>query len=201
MAAVNEQGTASNQVMLPQEARAQAMVFSEDIGLGAISKAGALPLGSEGQWMEFAEKKLKSEENLDYQALLWEAGSEIAELKQIEQGGLNITYEQELLDKMEQWFIAGGGKIHFSKPVVTKENGFQVLATEDIHEYDPVITAPLKLIMCRQTARNVLIQGRGKYLGEELTKSFDKNELWGMVVFVLHEYYKEVYGIPSPDSG
>lgn len=192
--AVNQQGTFSNQVMLPEEAKAHAVAFAEDIGLGAISKAGALPLGSEGEWVEFAEKKLKNEENLDYQALLWEIGTELAEKKYIEQGGVNLTFEQELLTNMENWFYRGGGKLHFVKPHVSKESGFQLIALEDISEFDPVIQSPLKLIMCRQTARNVLIDGRGKYLGEELEKTFQKNELWGMVIFVLHEYYKEVAG-------
>jgi hypothetical protein len=34
----------------------------------------------------------------------------------------------------------------------------------------------------------------GKYLGEELTKTFEKNELWGLTIFLLHEYYKEIAG-------
>lgn len=192
--AVNQQGTTSNQIMLPEEARAHALVFTEAIGLGAISKAGALPLGSAGEWLEFAEKKLKNDEKLDYQALLWEIGSEVAEKKFIEQGGFNLTMEQEALDNMSQWFMRGGGKLHFVKPTVSKANGFKLIATEPVNEYDVVISAPLKLIMCKQTARNVLIAGRGRYLGEELQKTFEKNELWGMVVFILHEYYKEVSG-------
>lgn len=193
-AAVNQQGASSNQVMLPQEARAMAMAFVEDIGLGAISKAGALPLGTDGEWLHFAEKKLKHDESLDYQALLWELGSEIAETLQRERGGMNITNELALVKRMEEWFYKQGGKIHFAKPTVTKENGFQLIATEDVNEFDPVIQAPLQAIMCRQTARNVVIPNRGRYLGEELQKTFDKNELWGMVIFVLHEYYKEING-------
>jgi hypothetical protein len=44
--------------------------------------------------------------------------------------------------------------------------------------------------MCKQTARNVLIKKKGKYLGEELTKTFEKDEEWGLAIFLLHEYYK-----------
>jgi hypothetical protein len=193
-AAVSQQTTFSGQVMLPQEARAMGVAFIEDIGLGAISKAGALPLGTEGEWLSFAEKKLKQEESLDYQALLWELGSEIIERNQRERGIMNLTHEMNLVKNMEAWFYKGGGKIHFSKPTVSIEEGFQMITNEDVNEYDAVITAPLQLIMCRQTARNVVIPNRGKYLGDELQKTFDKNELWGMVVFVLHEYYKEVNG-------
>eukprot|EP01031_Cornospumella_fuschlensis_P043345 gene43345-52984_t len=182
-AAVTSQTTSSNQVVAPHEARAMAMQFGEEIGLGAISKAGALPMGTQGEWLEFAEKKLKHDESLDYQALLWELGTEVAETKFIEQGGLNVTLEQELLEKMVEWFDKGGGKLHFAKPVVSKEKGFKLVATEEHHEYDPVITSPLKLIMCKQTARNVLVHSRGKYLGEELQKTFDKDEILGMVIF------------------
>eukprot|EP01034_Spumella_vulgaris_P023794 gene23794-30063_t len=192
---VNQQGAASGGgLMLPQEARASAIVFNEEVGLGAISKTGALPMGGDGQWLTLAESKLKKDAGMDYQALLWEMGTEVAENAQIEQGGLNVTYEQELLAKLDVWFTEGGGKLHFAQPTVSRESGFKLLATEDIHESDPVVTVPFKMVMCKQTARNVVINGRGKYLGEELAKTFDKNELWGMVVFLLHEYYKEVAG-------
>lgn len=159
-----------------------------------MSKAGALPMGMEGEWLKFAEKKLKNDESLDYQALLWEIGSEIAEQEQLARGGMNITYEQELVSKMETWFAKGGGRIHFAKPIVTLEEGFQLIATEDVQEFDPIITAPLQLVMCKQTALNVVIPNRGRYLGEELKKTFEKNELWGLVIFLLHEYYKEING-------
>ena len=194
-AAVNSQGTAGgNQVMLPQEAHALAVAFNEDIGLGAIAKTGALPMGTEGEWIDLAVKKMKKENSLDYQALLWELGSEELEKQQIERGGINVTYEEELLENMYEWFTKGGGKLKYIKPAVSKEVGFELLAEEDIGDNEPVISAPLKLIMCRQTARNVLIPNRGKYLGDELSKTFDKNELWGMSIFLLHEYYKEIAG-------
>ena len=195
-AAVHAQSAncADGQVILVEEAKAMAVVFNEEIGLGAISKAGALPMGAAGEWLELAEDKLKKDASLDYHALLWEIGSEVAESRFNENGGMNITYENEILDKMEAWFIKGGGKIHFSKPNVSKESGFKLIATEDVHEMDAVVTMPMKLIMCKQTARNVVISNRGKYLGEELAKTFEKNELWGMAIFLLHEYYKEING-------
>ena len=106
---------------------------------------------------------------------------------------MNVTHEQELLDSMATWFAKGGGKLQFATPTIT-ERGFKLVANEAIHDQDAVISAPLKLIMCKQTARNVMIESRGKYLGEELQKTFDKNELWGMTIFLLHEYYKETAG-------
>lgn len=195
-AAVSAQSAsgAADQVVLAEKAKAMAVIFSEEIGLGAISKAGALPMGTKGEWVALAEDKLKKDAGLDYNALLWEIGSEIAEANQNKNGVINVTLENTLLQNMETWFLNGGGKIHFSKPSVSKESGFKLIATEDIHEMDAVVTMPMKLIMCKQTARNVVIYQRGKYLGEELSKTFDKNELWGMAVFLLHEYYKEVNG-------
>jgi len=198
--AVNSQGKSSGaagsggELISAHDAKASALVFNEEIGLGAISKTGALPLGSDGEWLELAEKKLKKDASLDYQALLWEKGSEVAERAQIQRGGLNITLEQELLTKMEEWFATGGGKLQFVKPSVTREGGFQLIAEEDILVGDAFVSVPMKLIMCRQTARNVVISNRGKYLGDELQKTFEKDEMWGMTVFLLHEYYKEVNG-------
>lgn len=194
-AAVNSQGKANGEIILTAaENQVRAMVFSEEIGLGAISRTGALPMGSQGEWLKLAENKMKKENKLDYQSLLWEMGSEIGENEFISQGGINATYEQELLDRMEEWFIRGGGKLMYAKANRTESDGFKLLATEDLHESDPILAMPMKLIMCKQTARNVVIQNRGKYLGEELQKTFEKNELWGMTVFLLHEYYKEVAG-------
>lgn len=191
-AAVNSQGTSGQ--LVAQEAKASALAFNEEVGLGAISKTGALPMGAEGEWLSIAEEKMKKEASLDYQALLWEMGTALSEDQQIERGGLNLTMEEELLRGMEEWFIAGGGKLQFTKPNVTLEEGFKLIATEDINENDAVVTVPMKLIMCKQTARNVVIGQRGKYLGEELQKTFDKDEEWGMVMFLLHEYYKETAG-------
>jgi hypothetical protein len=191
-AAVNAQ--TGTQLMSLHEARVNAVAFNEEIGLGAISKTGALPMGSEGEWLQLAESKLKKDADIDYQSKLWELGTEVAETAQVERGGLNVTHEDELLSKMEKWFRDGGGKLNYVRPSISRENGFQLIATEDVNPGDAFVSVPMKLIMCRQTARNVAIANRGKYLGEELQKTFDKNEMWGMTVFLLHEYYKEVNG-------
>jgi hypothetical protein len=34
-------------------------------------------------------------------------------------------------------------------------------------------------------------------IGEELKKTFEKDEAWGLAVFLLHEYYKEISGMGS----
>lgn len=186
--------SSSGQLITSQAATANAIVFNEEVGLGAISKTGALPMGSDGEWLALAEKKLKKEQSLDYQALLWELGSEVAEKDQLNRGGLNITLEEQLLHNMEDWFKKGGGQLNYVVPQVNKEYGFQLIAKEDIPASEAYVKVPMKLIMCQQTARNVVIMNRGKYLGEELQKTFEKNELWGMAIFLLHEYYKEVAG-------
>lgn len=132
------------------------------------------------------------------QALLWEMGSEVAEKQQSERGGVNVTVEMKLQEDMQTWFTRGGGTLHFVETNISQEEGITLRATEDILDENQVIMRiPLKLIMCRQTARNVLIAKKGKYLGEELTKTFEKNEAWGMAIFLLHEYYKEVAGTGS----
>jgi hypothetical protein len=65
---------------------------------------------------------------------------------------------------------------------------------EDLNAGEPVLSIPLKLTMCRITARNVLIKSRGHYLGDQLKKTFEKNEVWGLAIFVLHEWFKEFNG-------
>ena len=195
--AVTAQGSSNYAIMLPEEANALAFAFNEEVSFGAISKAGALPMGENSKWLEFAEDKLKRDNQLDHQSLMWEYGSEVAERTQKERGGMNVTSELELLDKMKEWFVKGGGKLNFVTPSVTKEKGFKLIANEDIGQDEPVLSVPMKLIMCRQTARNVLIHQRGKYLGEELAKTFEKNEVWGLAIFLLHEYYKEMTGVGS----
>lgn len=197
-AAVNTQTTTSSgELILPAEASAMALQFSEDIGLGAISKAGGLPMGQAGEWIKFAENKIKKENDLDYQSLLWEYGSSVSERQAKEQGAFNVTREEELLAKMTEWFTKGGGKLKYVAPKFDQEFGFQLKALEDVSNGEVVVSVPMKLIMCQQTARNILIHGKGRYLGEELQKTFDKNEVWGLAIFLLHEYFKEMSGIGS----
>jgi len=183
----------SHEVVSRHTAHSMAVSFSEDIGMGAVSKAGALPAGGDGAWIQLAEDKLKKDNQLDYQALLWEIGSQVSEESHIKRGGMNLTEEQDMLIDMNTWFLRGGGNIHYVEPSIEK-NGFKLMATEDIDDNEVLLSIPLKLIMCKQTARNVLIKKKGKYLGEELTKTFEKDEEWGLAIFLLHEYYKEVNG-------
>jgi hypothetical protein len=68
------------------------------------------------------------------------------------------------------------------------------VATEDIAENEVVVQVPIKLTLSRISSRNVLIPRKGKYLGEELKKTFEKNEVWALSVFLLHEWYKETAG-------
>ena len=75
----------------------------------------------------------------------------------------------------------GGGKLVFARAEVsssTKQSRYRLVSTEDVGSGEAVLTIPLKLLMCKQTARNVLIKGKGKYLGDELTDTFAKNEVW-----------------------
>jgi hypothetical protein len=174
--------------------KAMALEFSENIGMGAISRSGAMSMGGDGSWIKFAEDKLKRDAQLDYNSLMWEAGTEIIEKATIERGGMNKTYEDILFKNMTDWLVNGGGKINYVNPDISEDDGFRLIATEDVQIDDAIVTVPMKLIMCQQTARNVLIKKKGKYLGEELDATFKKNEYWGMTIFLLHEYYKEMNG-------
>lgn len=74
-AAVNSQGS-SSLATLPEHANAMALQFNEDVSMGALAKAGALPMG-ENDWIKFAENKMKKDNALDHQSLLWEMGSDV----------------------------------------------------------------------------------------------------------------------------
>jgi hypothetical protein len=166
--------------------------FHEDITHGAIARAGALPSNHEDGWLKLANDKLKKENYLDYHSVLWEIGSEILENRQLE-SGFNETLEFGIFDSLKSWLTSKGGKISFVKPVVNTSN-MHLEATEFIDSNEILLSMPMSLIMCQQTARNVVIYKRGRYLGEELQKTFEKDELWGLTIFLLHEYYKEVNG-------
>lgn len=175
---------------------ASALLFNEQVGSGAISQAGALLPGTSGQWLLYAEDKLKRDAGLTHHGLLWELGAELHEAQQAYHGGVNVSLEENLLGGLGDWFRAGGGKLHFVAPVVT-QSGLSLVASEAIAEDETIVSMPFRLVMCRQTARNVLIGKTGRYLGEELTKAFERNEHWGLAILLLHEYHKEMNGAGS----
>ena len=174
-------------------ALANAAAFSENVGSGALAGAGALPV----EWIKLAEEKLQRDASLSHHALLWELGTEFAEQRQEEMGGVNVTTEESLTGNLQAWFEQQGGRLNFVAPHVnnrTRARPPTLVSTESIEEGEAVVKMPFRLIMCRQTARNVLIGKSGRYLGEELSKTFERNEVWGLAIFLLHEYYKEVNG-------
>ena len=63
-AAVSQSG---NELVTTEVISALAVQVEEDIGTGAISKAGALPDHAHQGWVKFAEDKLKRDAQLDYQ--------------------------------------------------------------------------------------------------------------------------------------
>lgn len=178
----------------PGDINAMTLEVSDDIGMGAISRAGGLPMGENMEWLKFAEDKLKRDNKLHHLQLMSELGASVLEDRANNVGTLNISLENELLQNMTDWFVAGGGELKYVLPVVSKESGFTLTALEDINTEEAVVTMPLQLTMCRLSARNVLIKKKHKYLGEELKKTFEKDESWGLALFVLHEYFKEVSG-------
>ena len=162
MAAISSQQSESSYALMSrQQANAMATSFSGDVGLGAISKAGVFPMGDDGAWLALVEGKRKKENSMDYHSLLWELGSEVAEKEYIERGGVNVTAENILLENMKKWFHDGGGQLHFADAEMADNHGFRLKVTEEVSADDTVLSVPLKLIMCRQTARNIVILGKG----------------------------------------
>jgi hypothetical protein len=173
-------------------ATAAAVDFNEQIAFGAIARAGALPSGDGSSWLRYAEARLKRENQLGHHHQLWELGGSLMERRQEAEGGVSQQTESELTDRMRSWFEAGGGQLRYvQSSFLHNESGFKLIATETVGQDETVLTVPLKLLLCRQTARNVLIKRRGRYLGEELKSTFGKSEVWGLAVFLLHEHAKE----------
>ena len=162
---------------------ARAVAFSEQLGQGAISQAGALPMSSErggGEgWIELAEGKLRRDAELSHTSLTWELGAEMLQKRQRAEGGMNVTQEGLLLTSLTRWLEAHGGSLSLVSPSHSRARGLVLDATEKLHEGDVVLSVPFKTLMCRQTARNVLVgQRSGRYLGEELSKAFERDETW-----------------------
>jgi hypothetical protein len=182
-AVTNSNNFGGGALVSPADVAALAVGVSEDISMGAISRAGALPMGEDMQWLKFVEDKLKRDNKMSHQDLMLALGSSYAEESCGSAGGLNISLEEELMHDFTTWFGTGGGSLHYVTPSISKESGLTLIASEDITEDEVVVSVPIKLTMCRITARNVLTK-KSKYLGEELKKTFEKNEV-GSVLLVL----------------
>jgi hypothetical protein len=175
----NNNGEGSIALVSQAEVAALTIGVSDDISLGAISQSGALPMGDDMQWLKFVEDKLKRDNKMSHQDLMAALGSSYEEEKQSQSGGmngLNISLEEELMTNLSTWFDSNGGVLRYVTPSISKDNGLTLVASEDIHQDDRVVSVPIKLTMCRISARNVLTK-KSKYLGEELKKTFEKNEV------------------------
>lgn len=188
----------SSEVMSVETASNLATALQEDISMGAIAKAGALIVededgNNEGMgWISFAEKKMKRDVKLDHQSSLWFMGSQQIEMAQTNRSSINVTKQDEKLMNLKTWLEQGGGKLSFDQlEYSNNSNSHNFFASEPINEGEIVISIPLKLTMCRITSRNVLVKNRGSYLGDALKKTFEKNEVWGLAIFLLHEWFKE----------
>lgn len=165
--------------MSPGDIAALAIGVNEDISMGAISQSGALPMGEDMQWLKFVEDKLKRDNKMSHQDLMLALGSSYEEEIQAQTGsvnGLNISLEEGLMSNLTEWFTSKGGVLRYVTPTISADNGLTLVAAEDLHEDDTVVSVPIKLTLCRISARNVLTK-KSKYLGEELKKTFEKNEV------------------------
>jgi hypothetical protein len=147
--------------------------------------------GENDNWVVFAENKLKKDTRLDHQSLLWHMGSQQIEIKQSNRSSINETLDKENMENMKKWLVENGGKISYGKLDYSLNNGHRFMSSESVLEDDVVLSIPLKLTMCRITSRNVLVRNKGSYLGEQLKKTFERNEIWGLTIFLLHEWFKE----------
>lgn len=135
---------------------------------------------------------MKKDFKLDHQSSLWFMGSQQIELAQRNKSSTNETNQVEKTMSLKGWIEREGGKLSFDQlKYRNNTNSHEFLASEQINEGETVISIPLKLTMCRITSRNVLVRSKGGYLGEALKKTFEKNEIWGLTIFLLHEWFKE----------
>ena len=169
---------------------ARAVAFNEQIGGGALSQAGALPMGAQGQWIELAEGKLRRDAELSHSALLWELGSELAEAEAASAALSTITTdtsaaaaaaEEEAVAALQSWVLSLGGSLPLSEVQMGGHNtssgsgsrggGAALLATEALQEGDVAAALPFRALMCRQTARNVLVGRTGRCVHLSLSLS------------------------------
>ena len=181
-----EQGQGQGQVSIVSagDIAALSIGVSEDISMGAISQSGALPMGDDMQWLKFVEDKLKRDNKMSHQDLMLALGSSYEEDTQRQSGsvnGLNISLEEHLMNNLTEWFSTNGGVLSYVTPTVSADNGLTLLASEDIHQEESIVSIPIKLTLCRISARNVLTK-KSKYLGEELKKTFEKNEVFEVLI-------------------
>ena len=188
----------SSEVISVETASSLGTALQEDISMGAIAKAGALIVENEegnGEGMgyiSFAENKIRKETKLDHQSSLWFLGSQQIEMAQTNRSSINVTKQEEKLMNLKTWLEKGGGKLSFNQlEYDNNSHSHKFFASETINGGETVISVPLKLTMCRITSRNVLVKNRGSYLGDALKKTFEKNEVWGLAIFLLHEWFKE----------
>lgn len=119
-------------------------------------------------WVKFVEDKLKRDNKIDHQSLLWELGSEVVEHAQVCMhvckyvcsvnldvsrciaiflrhcictapdtwqelaGGMNVSLETELMHNLTTWFEAGGGKLRYVEPTISKDNGIKLTVREGL---------------------------------------------------------------------
>jgi hypothetical protein len=180
-------------VSLTESAQALAATTSEEVSGGAVAKAGGLGLSiGDDKWVDYAEKNMRSEKSLSHGSLMFEVGLQAYENQTFAAGGLNMTHEKQIMDSLLEWYEAGGGQLKYAKPVFAGPLiGYELRATESVLPDEAVVVMPLKLMICRVTARNVVIKHKHSYLGEGLRKTFAKNEKWGLALFLLHEWFKE----------
>ena len=66
----------------------------------------------------------------------------------------------------------------------------RLVATEEMQAGEMIMELPMMGTLSRVTAKRILSKQSGN-LGDALKQTFVDNEVWGMTLLILHEFFKE----------
>jgi hypothetical protein len=177
-------------LMTKEQLGAVAIKIGEDVGTGALARAGAVSKGGEGQWIGLVEAGARRKSKFIHGEMIAQLGTLALENQTFSQG-INRTRHQERYDELVAWAEAGGASMSYLKPVWMSDRGaFRLLASETLGADEAFIKLPMKLMMSQITSRNVKIRKTNGYVGAQLKESFESDERYGLALFLLHEWYK-----------
>jgi hypothetical protein len=206
--------TTSTSITAAQQNQIAAIELVETVANGALTASGALPSDPEkwGKLATIGKDRVTRRPFYNYwdkEDRTWRLATEQLS-REMEKNRTNSTL-QKLLKKnnrfptlhdksMEEWFIAGGGKLNYIKPNVERKKNIvsstsifkqrRLFAEENIEDGDTIIEVPLKLVMNQLTCHQVKTQ-RGRYLGELFGGAISgKYSDWGLAGFLLVELKK-----------
>lgn len=183
----------------------KSMKVMEDVVNGAISLSGAFPAQTDVQeWVGEAKRHrvdkrkhtyrtlfIGIEEGLDpkYLIALHHREGEVAA-----HNTSSLIQDGAKQEEMEDWFVAGGGKMNFAEPAhtdsmnsSTRFTGLETL--EAVGDQDEVLKVPVELTMSQHTLKMVKYRDTRK-LSDKMKPVFQRNQVWGLTAFFLYEHAK-----------